>query len=74
MELLRAFDLNEGGREDSEAAQGWPSSPAHPDSAFPSLVLCPAPFMQESLYRHIISFLLGICLGVEWLNHTVGVY
>lgn len=22
MELLRAFDLNEGGREDSEAAQG----------------------------------------------------
>lgn len=74
MELLRAFDLNEGARRHSEAAWGWPSSPAHPDSAFPSLVPCPAPFMQESLYRHIISFLFGICLGVERLNHTVGEY
>lgn len=28
-------------------------------------------FVYKSLYEYMVSFLLGKCLGVEWLDHTV---
>ena len=73
MELLRAFDLNEGAREHSEAPRGG-------QALQPILTQLSLPLFSsqshscESLYRNIISFLSGIYLGVEQLNHTVGEY